>query len=414
MNLAHEVPFVIVGGGQAGGWIAKTLRREGFPGPITLLGAEPHAPYERPPLSKATLSGGTTSPTDVVLSEEEARSLDIDMRLADPVANIDRYAKTVRCRSGATIPYDKLFLTTGSSPRVPDWYQPHTRMHLLRTIDDAIMLRGALTQSSKLLIVGGGWIGLEVASTARRLGLEVIVVEAQPHLCMRSLPPQIGTWLAEYHRREGVQVITSQEVKAVHSTVDGVTVRLADGRLLTADIVLAGIGNIPEVTLAAAAGLVVANGIVVDSKGRSSDPDIFAAGDVASFKCQRTGVLVRRESWANAQNQAIAVARSALGATEAYDELPWLWSEQFGVNIQMAGYPELGVTVLKRVASEGDAVTWVALDGDGSPVGVVSVSDAAAFRKFRKLITDRSTEIPEEWRSDLVRDHLRDGPGSRS
>jgi 3-phenylpropionate/trans-cinnamate dioxygenase ferredoxin reductase subunit len=305
----------------------------------------------------------------------------------------------VRCADGRTLVYDRLFLTTGSQPRWPAWLPAagSPRIHRLRTLDDAARLRDALAESRSLLIVGGGWIGLEVAASARQQGVAVTVYEAADRVCARSLPPAISDWLADLHRHKDVVVELGASIVGVKEDVDTVTLELADGTRAVGDHLVVGIGNLPETALAEAAGLDVANGIVVDTRGQTSDPLIFAAGDVANLPCTLSGGQARRESWANAQNQGVAVARAALGQDITYDEVPWLWSDQYDVNIQMVGLPERAARLLLRPGKIPGSGCWLALDQHDVPVGAIAIDAGRDIRMARKLIQQKQPITAEEW-----------------
>lgn len=391
--------FVIVGAGQAGGWIVKTLRAEGFDGQIILVGAEQHPPYERPPLSKNLLRDAAAIAETALLSLEDLASADVQVRLGERVHRIGRAAQAIHCSSGLQIRYDRLFLTTGSRPRIPDWLagRKSDRVHLLRTIDDAAALRDALSGASSLLIVGGGWIGLEVASSARGLGVPVAVLESAPRLCQRSVPEPVSSWLRQLHESHGVEFVIGRATAGLVAQFDGVTLQLDDGSALRGDRLLACIGVIPDVMLAEEAGLDVNNGVLVDESGRTSDPRIFAAGDVASFPCCYAGHVTRRESWANAQNQAIVAAKAALGQDVRYTDLPWLWSEQYGHNIQIAGLPERATEILFKPGPTPDSGCWLGLNSDGHPVGAIGVDAHKLFRPVLKALKERANVDVSGW-----------------
>ncbi|WP_293969319.1 FAD-dependent oxidoreductase [Sphingomonas sp.] len=391
--------FCVVGAGQAGGWIVKTLRSRGFTGRLVLVGAEGHPPYERPPLSKAALRDADAVSQTVLMSLEALRAAGVEARLDDPVASIDLAKRVVRCESGSEIGYDRLFLTTGALSRRPDWLGPvlSSCVHMLRTLDDAAALREGLAAGGHLLIVGGGWIGLEVAATARALGVGVTVVEAAPRLCARSVPEPVSRWLADLHHRNGVTLHLGRSAQSMVETDGGVTLLLDDGGRIAADRMLVCVGSIPETQLAEAAGLAVSNGVMVDETGRTSDPHVFAAGDVANFPCPFVGGSVRRESWANAQNQAIVAARAALGDDLRYVELPWLWSEQYEHNIQIAGLPEKAATVLFKRGTTVDGGCWLGVDANGMPIGAIGIDSPKLFRPILKALKDSTPIAMDDW-----------------
>lgn len=343
---------VIVGAGQAGAWVAKTLRELAPAEDIVLLGDETFAPYERPPLSKDVLSGAKELPP-FLLSEEQARESSITMRLGVAVLSIDREAKSLELSDRTSLDYDRLVLTTGGRARVLDL--PGIDLpgvHTLRTLQDAQRLKRNLQPEKRLLVVGGGWIGLEVAATAQSLGLHVTLIEGGDRLCARSLTPDVSKFLLERHRREGVDVQLGGALTAIDSTDDGalcVTTHLGKQNF---DHIVVGIGLQPNTDLAQACGLDVDGGIVVDIQGRTSDSCIYAAGDVTSQPCPwdlaRPGSRVRLESWANAQNQGIAVGRALAGLDSIEPDLPWFWSDQYDINLQVLGMPSLNATTVKR------------------------------------------------------------------
>ena len=380
--------IVIVGAGQAGGWAAKTLRAEGYKGAIVLVGAERHPSHERPPLSKAVLSGAAAPETTHLFEPEEHAALNLDFRASVRATRIDRAAKRVELAGGESIAYDKLILATGGTARrlpVPGGDLP--RVRYLRTIEDSLAIRETLGPGKKLVVIGGGWIGLEVAATARKLGTSVTVVEGLDRLCARTVPPAISAFLRARHERESVDIRLGAGVKAIE---DGATlaVRLADGAALAADAVVAGIGLEPDVALAREAGLTVDNGIIVDEQGRTSDPDIFAAGDCANTPLPCLGRRVRLESWANAQNQAIVAAKAALGQDVRYDELPWFWSDQYDVNLQILGLPARWPEPVVRGDPASGSFSHFYLDGERI-AAIVSVNAPRDLRAAKKLVQTR-------------------------
>jgi len=389
--------FVIIGAGQAGAWVARTLRAEGFSGRIILIGAEPHDPYERPPLSKAVLKGDATLDSATLLSQADAQAASIECWLGVKVVAIDRAGRNIRTADGICLAYDKLFLTTGSRVRHLPGIAASHRIHTLRGHDDATRLRQAL--HGHLLVLGGGWIGLEVAATGRALGVNVTLVEASPRLCARSLPPVASNLLAQLHRENGVDLRLGQSVKSLAARENVIEAELADGSLLKADSALVAIGILPNVELAQACGLAVEDGILVDQSGRTSDPNIFAAGDVTRHPNTFAGGLVRLESWANAQNQAIIAARGAMGETAHYDEIPWFWSDQYGVNLQILGFPAAATRCHARGAPASGTGSWLALHEDGRPAGAIAVNAARDLRPLRRLFEANIAPDIAAWES---------------
>lgn len=341
--------FVIVGAGQAGRWLVLTLRAEGFAGRIVWFGDEAHRAYERPPLSKAVLKGEAALESLALIDAERFASLDIDWSSLTGITAIDRTRRVVVSATGEAQPYDALFLAVGGRARQLPGVAAHPRIHTLRTWDDAVALKSGLTAARRVAVLGGGWIGLEVAASARLMGHEVTVLEAAPRLCARTVPPCVSEQLLALHQRHGTEVRLGAQVSAVVPAVDGVTVRCNDGSEIGADLLVLGIGLVPNDELARAAGLDCENGVLTDASGRSSDAAIFAVGDVANA-LGVDGLRRRTESWENAQRQAVAAARAALARPHdaAADGPPWFWSDQYDCNLQVLGSPDATHHVVER------------------------------------------------------------------
>ena len=388
--------IVIVGTGQAGGWAAQTLRKEGYTGKIVLVGDEAHIPYERPPLSKAVLSGEAPAESTYLIKKEAFDELALDWRPGVRVTAIERAPRRVRLSEGEPIAYGKLILCNGGRARtlqVPGADLPG--VHTLRNIEDARALGRALLPGKRLVVVGGGWIGLEVAATARRKGMDVTVVEAMHRLCERTVPSEISEYLSGLHAKHGTAVILGTGVSGFSRDARGMlTVSLSGGRELLCDAVVVGIGLIPNDELAREAGLECDGGVLVDAQCRTSDADIFAAGDVASWHCAWAGRRMRLESWQNAQEQGIAAARAALGLEVEHQPLPWFWSDQYDANLQIYGMPTPSHRVVVRGAPESDSFVLFYLDGNvvSAAVGPNSAKD---LRFARRLIEQRKVIDPE-------------------
>lgn len=336
-------PIVIIGAGQAGVQTAESLRAGGFTGPITMLGDEPYGPYHRPPLSKAWLAGEMDAVQLVMRAPEMLARKNITLRTDTTVVAIDRAAKHVQLADGSTLPYAGLVLTTGSTPRALPLPGAQAQGVLaLRSRDDAsaIAERLALCQERQLpvVVIGGGFIGLEVAATARKKGLAVTVLEAAPRLLGRVLAPVLSDWYAELHRGHGVQLQLGAQITALEADAQGQVsgVRMADGSLVPAGLVVVGIGVVANEQLAVAAGLECERGIVVDACSRTSDPAIVAAGDCAVRRLPN-GNLLRLESVQNATEQAKSAAAALLGQERPFTATPWFWSDQYDKKLQMAG-----------------------------------------------------------------------------
>ena len=317
--------FAIVGAGLAGARAAETLRAEGFDGRVVLFGAEAHLPYERPALSKGYLQGTADAP--FVHPAEWYAEQDVDLRLGTRVTALDAAAHEVETADGDRLRYTKLLLTTGSSVRrLADAVT-------LRTLDDSDRLRAALRPGARVVIVGAGWIGLEVAAAARVAGAEVTVLEQAPAPLLAALGPEMAAVFARLHVEHGVDLRCGVTVRAVKS--DAV---LLDDETLPADLVVAGIGVTPDVDLARAAGLAVDNGVVVDEHLRSSAPDVWAAGDVANAYHPFAGRHVRVEHWANALHQPVVAAQAMLGKDAVYDRLPYFFTDQYDLGMEYTGF----------------------------------------------------------------------------
>ena len=311
MNDKH---VVIVGAGHAGGRAAEALRAAGHIGRITLIGTEKHPPYERPPLSKELLAGAIEHAKTYLNPEAFYAEKDIALRLGTTVSAIDRKGQRIELADGDTIPYDALLLTTGARARrlpLPGGDGP--RVFYLRDIDDSIALRGKLTEGIRLAVIGAGFIGLEVAATARKRGAQVTVLELAPHPLARVAAPEIGQYLAALHRAKGVDLQTGVKVTAIEDTGEELRIVLDGGTPIIADCAAIGIGAQPNVELAQAAGIETRDGVIVDEFGRSSDLAVFAAGDVTRHLNPLLGRHIRLEAWQNAQNQGIAIAKIIAG-----------------------------------------------------------------------------------------------------
>jgi 3-phenylpropionate/trans-cinnamate dioxygenase ferredoxin reductase subunit len=378
---------VVIGGGQAAGWVVKTLRKEGFDGRLVMIADEVHLPYERPPLSKAVLAGEADIDTVHIVKPDEFAGLDVETWQPDSATSIDRTARVVRTRSGRETSYDRLVIATGGAARrLPESIVKTSHLTCLRTLDEAVALGERLRGSRRVLVIGGGWIGLEVAATARKLGVDATVVEGAPRLCARSLPPVVSGFLLDLHRANGVDVRLDAALVSLDDHPDDpqrVRATLADDTVLDADFAVAGIGLAPHTALAEAAGLPVADGIVVDEYGATADPSVFACGDVANHPNAWLGRRVRLESWANAQNQAIATAKAVLGKAEPYADIPWFWSDQYDVNLQILGDlpPDAELAVRGSLADKRATLFCVR---DGALRGAIAINSPRDLKLARK------------------------------
>jgi len=395
--------MVIVGAGEAGARAAAALREEGWGGPVTLIGAEIHPPYERPPLSKAALLAEAEPAAATVLDRGRAAALGIDLVLGAEVTAINRPARTVTLADGRSLPYARLLLATGARPRrlaVPG----HERALYLRRFDDALALRPWLRPGVRLAIIGGGFIGLELAAAATARGCAVTVIEALPRILMRGVPAELAVVIADRHRAAGVDLRTGVGVERI--APDGAVV-LADGGRVAADAVIAGIGAVPEAALAEAAGLAVNNGIAVDATLATADPDIFAAGDCAA--CAHPlypGRRIRLEAWRNALDQGGLAARNLLGRGEAITAVPWFWSDQYELSLQIAGLADEGRSTVGRDLGDGARLLFH-LAADGRLVAACGIGPLGKvgreIRLAEMLIARRAAPDPAALAAPAVR-----------
>jgi 3-phenylpropionate/trans-cinnamate dioxygenase ferredoxin reductase subunit len=331
-------PIVVVGAGQSGAQAAQTLRQLGYDGPLVLIGDEPHPPYQRPPLSKKFLAGEIAAEALWLRPSALYEKLGVDLALGRSVSEIDVPGHRLLFQSGESLAYSKLLLATGSRARALALAGANLPgVYGLRTIADVDRIRPNLQHGLRLVVIGGGYIGLEVAAVAARRGLDVTVLEAAPRVLARVVAAPVSTFLTDLHRAEGVDIRLNAAVSGIEGTDRATAVRLADGTLIPADAMLLAVGGIAETGLAEAAGLAVDAGILVDTAGRTSAPDIFAAGDCTRFPSARFGRMIRLESVQNAIDQAKIAAAALLGGDVSYDPVPWFWSDQYDVKLQIAG-----------------------------------------------------------------------------
>ncbi|MBK1698385.1 NAD(P)/FAD-dependent oxidoreductase [Rhodovibrio salinarum] len=381
--------FVVIGGGQAGGRAVEGIRKAGFDGHVILLSEEERAPYERPPLSKEVLTGAAEPDSAALRTHDWYEDQKIDLRLSTRAGRIDRARKRVVLQDGQELAYDRLLLATGAQPKVPDF--PGVELagvHVLRDVADCLAIRDAMRKGARVALVGGGYIGLEVAAAARKLGCEATVLEAASSLMRRQVAPELGDWYARLHRDHGADVRTEAEVSRLLGSTHVEGVELADGTRVDADLVVIGVGIQPNVELALQAGLEVGDGIEVDDQGRTSDPDIFAAGDVTRHPNPYTNGKLRLESWQNAQNQALVAGQTMAGVADVrHDDVPWFWSDQHGVNLQMVGMPSgQPRQVWRGDPEQGAGFTLFYLDDQGRLIGANAVDRPADIAAARRMI----------------------------
>jgi len=392
-----DAGIVIVGAGETGARAAAALRENGFDGAVTLVGDEEHRPYERPPLSKAVMHAEDEPAVPHIAHALRFDELEIAHDIGSRAVAIARGEKLLKLADGAIIPYGKLLIATGARPRklaIPGG----EALLYLRTFADALALRVHIEPGRRIAIIGGGFIGLEIASSARQRGCEVTVIEAAPRILMRGVPAEIADIVALRHRAEGVTILAGTGLARLEKRGNGVAVILADGREVVADGVVAGVGAVPETALAEDAGLAIDNGVAVDAHLRTEDEDIFAAGDCCSFPHPLYGYRrIRLEAWRNAQDQGAYAAKAMMGAADEYAAVPWFWSDQYDLNLQVAGLVDEGRRMVLRDQGEGariyfhldDAGRLVAASGIG-PIGRV----ARDMRLAEMLVAKRAHPDP--------------------
>jgi len=389
-------PVLIVGAGHAGFQLAASLRQHGFAEPIALVNDEGHLPYQRPPLSKAYLKG-TGGPDSLMFRPDKFyRDQNIDL-IADHALSIDRNARKLSLASGARLEYGHLVLATGARNRLLDIPNANLdSVRYLRTLDESEVLRHRITQGRRVVVIGAGFIGLEFAATARGKGLEVDVIELATRVMARAVTAEISDYFQSQHTAAGIRIHLGVQVTGIESDGGKVTgVSLSDGRHIAADLVVVGVGVLPNVELAAEAGLPVASGIIVDEQLLTSDPNISAVGDCALYASPRFGASLRLESVQNATDHARCVAARLTGDAKAYDGLPWFWSDQGPDKLQMVGL----TTGYDRVVVRGDrgrgafsAFCYKA----GQLVGIESVNRAGDHMFGRRLLAANRSIEPEQ------------------
>ena len=385
--LGPDTTVVIVGAGQAGFQTAASLRELGYAGRVVLVGDEACLPYQRPPLSKAHLKAEAEDHQLHFRPDTFFAERSIELRAPERAASTDRAGRRVVLGSGEAIGYDHLVLATGARPRRPAWPGMGLEgVHLLRTVEDARRIRACLQPGARVVIVGAGFIGLEVAATARAAGLAVTVIEFAERPLKRALSATTSVWLQQAHAQRGVAFLMRASVAAVEGEdgrVRGVTT--TDGHRVEADLVLVGIGVEPNAELAAAAGLAVEDGIVVDAHLLTADPAISAIGDCARYPSAHHPAAVRLESVQNAADQARTLAARLTGKPAPYDKLPWFWSDQGDVRVQMAGLALEGDEVVLRGSLEAGRFS-VLRYRDDRLVAVETVNNPAEHMALRKIL----------------------------
>ncbi|MFL6790920.1 MAG: NAD(P)/FAD-dependent oxidoreductase [Bradyrhizobium sp.] len=389
-------PVIIVGAGHAGFQLAASLRQHGFGERIALINDEGHLPYQRPPLSKAYLKG-TGGPDSLMFRPDKFyRDQNIDL-IVDRAASIDRSARKLVLTSGASLDYRHLVLATGARNRLLDIPNANLEaVRYLRTLDESEALRHLITAGQRVVVIGAGFIGLEFAATARAKGLEVDVVELAVRVMARAVTAEISEYFQLRHTAAGIRIHLGVQVTSIESDGASVTgVSLSDGRHIPADLIVVGVGVLPNVELAAEAGLPVASGIVVNDHLLTSDPNISAIGDCALYKSERFGGSLRLESVQNATDHARCVAARLTGDARVYDGLPWFWSDQGPDKLQIAGL----TTGYDRVVVRGDrdrGAFSAFCYKSGHLVGIESINRAGDHMFGRRLFAANGSITPEQ------------------
>lgn len=386
----HRRRIVIVGAGHAGGVAALALRQAGFDGDITLVGQEAWPPYERPPLSKDVLAGRMEVERTFLRAATDYAASGIELILGTAAQRIDRTLSRVLLADGRELAYDALLLATGGRcRRLACPGADHPRLHYLRDLDHCLKLRGQLTPQARVVVIGAGLIGLEVAATAREMGCAITVIEQAARPLARVLPPQIGDIFAALHRDKGVDLHTEARVTAIGERDGHAAVDTDSAGRIDADLAVVGIGIVPDTALAEAAGLEVSDGIVTDEFGRTSDPSIFAVGDVARSFDVRLGRHRRQETWQNAQNQAVAVARILAGSDAPYADVPWFWTDQYGLNFQSVGCSERSEKLIWRGQPGKAPASAFHMEGDRI-VGASCFNPGRDMRHIKRIVAERA------------------------
>lgn len=401
--MSENKTFVIIGAGQAGGEVASELRKQGFAGRVVIVGEESHPPYKRPPLSKAYFAGASTEESLYVMQKANLEKANIELMSGMTATRIDRIGKHVHLSDGSTLTYDKLALTTGGRAR-PLTLPGADRANVfgLRSIADVQKIRAACAPGKKLTIVGGGFIGLEVAAVAKKQGMEVTVLEGLPRVLARVTAPEVSAFFERMHREAGVDLRTGAQLAALEGEPNVTHVMLGDGTRIATDLVVYGIGVLPNTELALEAGLGVDNGIAVDESTRTSDPDIVAAGDCTSHPSPYLGRRIRLESVQNAMEQARAAAHAMLDKPVSYNMVPWFWSDQYDLKLQMVGIS----TGYDQLVLRGDPATQRNFAAfyllGGKIIAADTVTRPAEFMLAKKIVAARMALDPAKLADESI------------
>lgn len=396
--MASSITIVIIGGGLAGAKAVEALRDRDFDGRITLFAEEERLPYERPPLSKEYLAGKKSLTDFTVHDSDWYDDHNVDLRLGSRVSAVNAGEHTVALPDGTTVRYDKLLLATGSSSRRPPIPGSDAEsVHYLRTYEDAVALNSVLTEGSSLAVVGAGWIGLEVAAAARQRGVDVTVVESAKQPLVAALGETVGEVFAGLHRDHGVDLRLEAQVEEITTTGGKATgLKMRDGSAVAADAVLVAVGATPNVELAEQAGLAMGSGgVLVDTSLRTSDPDIYAVGDIAAAEHPLFGGRIRTEHWANALKQPAVAAAGMLGSPGEYDELPYFFTDQYDLGMEYVGHASGSERVVFRgdVAAREFVAFW--LDPESRVLAGMNVNIWDVLDDVKALIRSGTSVDPD-------------------
>jgi 3-phenylpropionate/trans-cinnamate dioxygenase ferredoxin reductase subunit len=387
---------VIIGAGQAGYQTAESLRQEGYEGSITLLGEEPSAPYQRPPLSKAYLLGDVDRERLQFRTTDYYADKNIDLRVNVKVEAIDREAKTVTLAGGDTLNYEHLVIATGARTRtLPISGSDLPGIFTLKTLEDVDQIEAQLQTAESVVVVGAGFIGLEFAAVAAKIGKQVTVLEAAPRVMGLVVTEQLSNYFEQYHRAKGVNIVCNALADSFSGDGHVAAVNCKDGSSYPAQLVVVGIGVIPNTELAQAAGLPCDNGIIVNGHCQTADPSVFAAGDVAVYEHPFAGDAIRLESVQNAADQGRIIAANIAGNTKTYDTVPWFWSDQHDLKLQMVGLQNGCDTTVVRGDMAANKFSLFHFRGDQLRA-VDSVNKAADHIQGRKLLAAGVSPTPEQ------------------
>lgn len=393
---------IIVGAGQAAGQACVSLRQEGFPGRIVLIGAEPQLPYQRPPLSKGFLAGTLAAERLLLRPADFYERTGVETMLGIAVTALDAEKRVLQLDDDRELAFDRLLLATGGRPRQLDCPgADHPRLHYLRTMAQVEAIRTDFRAGKRLVLIGGGYIGLEIAAVAAQMGLLATVLEAAPAVLSRVTCASVASFFERVHRRAGVDILCNATVSAVEDGGGSAVVVTSDGRRIVADLVIAGIGLIPNTELASTAGLTCDNGIVVDENCRTSAPEIFAAGDCTQHPSELYGRSLRLESVHNAIEQGKTAAASICGTSRPYRQVPWFWSDQFNLKLQTAGLHHGHDRVVMRGDPDSDSFAAIYLKQD-QVIAIDSINRPAEFTVAKSLIAARTIVAPERLADERI------------